>query len=236
MDLPLISCFGASNELPQGEELFALFDRFVMRFWITEIQDDQNFIDVISGVVGNSDAKTKLTLEELDELYEESTKVKVSNDMLIDIRKLHGDLKKKGITASDRRWKNALRVMRAVALLRGKDEVGADEMDMFADMLWDRPEDRRVILSAVSVYGNPLNAKALEWLDAAKDLLDKAEADTDKGATPTRIQANSGMMDILGKIKETLQTADPKFTARLRDTEGEIISYQKKIVAAFTQV
>lgn len=236
MDIPLISCFGASNELPESEELSALYDRFLLRYWITEIQDDQNFLDVISGTKGNKDPQTKITMEELSALSDAVDEIEIPADTLSSIRKLHGDLKKKGITASDRRWKSALRVIKAVAFIRGNTEVTPDELDLFADMLWAKPEDRKAILGATSAYGNPLNAKALEWLDAAKELLDKAEESGQKGASPARIEANAGLADILGKIDETLKTADPKFTAKLVEVQGKIKEYQHKNVQALTDV
>src|SRR5262245_9188487 len=39
MQVPLISLFGASNELPQGNELEALWDRFLLRFRVGYITD-----------------------------------------------------------------------------------------------------------------------------------------------------------------------------------------------------
>jgi MoxR-like ATPase len=44
-DVPILSVYGASNELPSEEEgLAALYDRFLYRFFITNVQDEGNFL------------------------------------------------------------------------------------------------------------------------------------------------------------------------------------------------
>ena len=39
---PLQTLVGASNELPEGEELDALFDRFLLRFWVPYLAERRN--------------------------------------------------------------------------------------------------------------------------------------------------------------------------------------------------
>src|SRR5450756_3182551 len=48
VDVPLLSVFGASNEFPEEEEsLEALFDRFLFRYRLSYIQDDENFQNLL---------------------------------------------------------------------------------------------------------------------------------------------------------------------------------------------
>ena len=49
LDVPLISLFGASNELPEDDELQALYDRFLVRFVVGYIADDFRFLRMLQG-------------------------------------------------------------------------------------------------------------------------------------------------------------------------------------------
>src|SRR5690349_21877038 len=47
--MPLVSLFGASNELPDGKELEALFDRFLLRFDVQYLRRAACFRSVVTG-------------------------------------------------------------------------------------------------------------------------------------------------------------------------------------------
>src|ERR1043166_4602481 len=47
LDVPLITLFGASNELPEEDELQALYDRFLLRFVVDYIADDFRFLRML---------------------------------------------------------------------------------------------------------------------------------------------------------------------------------------------
>jgi hypothetical protein len=46
--MPLVSLFGATNELPEGKELEALFDRFLLRFDVQYLRRPTNFRAVVT--------------------------------------------------------------------------------------------------------------------------------------------------------------------------------------------
>src|ERR1700745_4161506 len=64
--VPLITMFGASNELPDEDELTALYDRFMLRFMADYITEEHGFIRMMAG--GPERARTTLTFAELGEL------------------------------------------------------------------------------------------------------------------------------------------------------------------------
>src|SRR5208283_4936625 len=64
--VPLITMFGASNELPDEEELTALFDRFMLRFTVDYIGEDFRFLKMLEGTPASE--RTVLSFAELDEL------------------------------------------------------------------------------------------------------------------------------------------------------------------------
>ena len=236
MDIPLLSCFGASNELPQGEELGALYDRFLMRYWVKEIQDDNNFCDLLSGKIGENKITVQLSTDEIDELHKMAAKVTVTQEMLINMRKVQADLRSQGIKASDRRWKSAVGVLQALALLRGLDEVTGDELEALADMLWDKPEDRRAIFAVVSQYGNPLNLKAIEYLDMGKEVYDKWHAAPDADKEMAAIQAHKQIKEILKSVKDDVQGRSDAQTRKLVETQAKLQGYLKTLTLKMMDV
>src|SRR5271168_2593190 len=64
--VPLVTLFGASNELPDEEELTALFDRFMLRFTVDYIGEDFRFLKMLEGQPASE--RTMLSFAELEEL------------------------------------------------------------------------------------------------------------------------------------------------------------------------
>ena len=57
--MPLVSLFGASNELPDGKELEALFDRFLLRFDVQYLRRPASFRAVVTGPSPPSARRTR---------------------------------------------------------------------------------------------------------------------------------------------------------------------------------
>jgi len=218
--VPLLTCFGASNELPQGEELGALYDRFVLRYWVTPIEDDGDFADLLTGKVGDSKPTTKLTLEEIEKAQQEVAKVAVSDQIIETLVQIRRTLQRKGVTVSDRRWKNAVKILRALAYLRGLSEVTNDELEILADILWDDPAQRKTVHDVVAPLSNPLRAKALEYSDAAKEILKIAEdANWDLVAVQA---AHKQLKEISAKIKDDVAGRAESLTKPLTEVQAQV--------------
>ena len=234
-DVPLLMLIGASNELPQGEELGALYDRFLMRFWVEYIGNDDLFIDLIrpNSQLGNNTPSTKITLDEIAELQDLVCTIQVSDEMLAHIRSICIDLRNEGIVASDRRWKKAVHALRAFALLRGKNQVTEDELEMLSHMMWDQPEDKRKIDVVVAKYGNPLNLEALRLQDQAKEAFDKwfkakgTEANKDDSIS---LDTNGILKAILKEVNDKLASADPAKTDKLVTAKIFIADMKRTVV------
>src|SRR5262249_55510062 len=118
LQVPLISMFGASNEMPQGNELEALWDRFLLRFRVGYTSDAglARFIRAASVKLGasfvanhNNNAANgahpqTLLQPELAELQRSAEQVTLPNATIDLIQQLRKDLVGKGIIISDRRW------------------------------------------------------------------------------------------------------------------------------------
>jgi MoxR-like ATPase len=69
--VPLISMFTASNELPQGDELQAFYDRILLKHFVSPIPSDKIRNGIMLNLNKNGAAKTGISMQELDEAYAE---------------------------------------------------------------------------------------------------------------------------------------------------------------------
>src|ERR1700674_6073712 len=84
--VPLITMFGASNELPDEDELTALYDRFMLRFMVDYIVEDFRFLKMLEGIAAG--ARTVMTFAELGEIRERAGAVKLPGNILRSIAEL----------------------------------------------------------------------------------------------------------------------------------------------------
>jgi MoxR-like ATPase len=231
--VPLLSCIGASNELPKGEELGALYDRFLIRHWVSPIENDTSFCDMLEGKIKTKPSVT-LSLQEIQELKKLVSQVKVSREILNQLREIYHELHNKGINASDRRWKSCVKALQAFALLNGRDEVIPDDFEKLSDMLWDKPETRKEIVAVVSMRLNPLNLKAIEFLDAAKEIYKNWKDSTSKKNTNNvemlALQANKALKEIMVKIDEETKDRPTDKTKKILAAKEDISKMQKEVV------
>src|ERR671913_1378176 len=71
--VPLLTLFGASNELPEEDELTALYDRFLLRFVVGYIAEDFRFLRMLESQ--KTPERTTLTLVELTELQSQAGQI-----------------------------------------------------------------------------------------------------------------------------------------------------------------
>lgn len=171
MQVPLVTLFGASNELPEGKELEALFDRFALRFQVEYLVRPQS----LRGVLLAPEPKSPLTLDmkTLRAAQAEVAKVKVSDatvDALIGIRDA---CKAEGIVASDRRWKKSLKLVQAAAWMAGEKQTSPEDLTLLVDALWREPKERTKVAKLVGRLADPVSMQATEILDAARESSDK---------------------------------------------------------------
>jgi MoxR-like ATPase len=168
---PLVTLFAASNELPEGQELEALFDRFMVRFSLGYMVREASFRTVITG--DEPAIKTKLDLAALGQAQWASQQVKVPDatyDAMIAIRDA---CRTDGIVASDRRWKKLIKLIKATAYLAGEKTAAPEDLHILADALWRDPKDRPKVARIVGRIADPTSAQAQEILDAARELTGK---------------------------------------------------------------
>lgn len=144
----------ASNELPpSGEGLEALWDRFLVRINVNNIQDKEAFNQMILTPskllkLTEIDEKLKITQEEYEELMQLQQEIQVPSHILGLIHHIKRSVGERNATyelegqiyLSDRRWRKITVLMRTSALLNGRQEVHIMDAFLIADCLWQSPD------------------------------------------------------------------------------------------------
>lgn len=171
--VPLITLFGASNELPDEDELTALYDRFMLRFIVDYIVEEHGFMRLLGG--GAPATRTTLTFAELAALAAAARAVKLPGAILAALAQIRRELIGEQIVVSDRRWKNCLGVMRAHALLCERDTVSEDDLMFLAHVLWKDPEEQPKVAQAIRRIVRGYEDKLQELVFESRELRDYAE-------------------------------------------------------------
>lgn len=181
IDVPLVSLFCASNELPQGEELEALYDRIHFRHIVRPIQEPGNFLMMLKGQIAGAPTKI-LTIEELLNARVEVMKTNVPDDVLEAMNTLRGNLRKEGIEPTDRRFAECLKIVRATAWLAGRTDADIDDMRLLRHVLWTSQDELPTVERLVLELANPLDKEAMDLLEQVEKLaadLDEVIRDAD---------------------------------------------------------
>jgi MoxR-like ATPase len=157
--LPLKAFIGASNELPgEAEESAAFWDRFLVRLLLEPIEEDTQFHQML---LSESDAYREVVPEELQISTDEYAQLQ----NLIDSASLpqsvlqlisavraalaEGDEDHPPVYVSDRRWKKIGRLLRASAVLHGRDTVDPIDCAIILDCVWNTLEERGRVSAVV---------------------------------------------------------------------------------------
>jgi MoxR-like ATPase len=204
---PLITMFGASNELPDEEELSALYDRFMFRFITGYITEDFHFLKMLDGAA--PETRTTLSFAELNALAGAVATVKVPGAILNEIAELRRTLGHEQIVVSDRRWKNSLDVLRAHAIIFGRSVVTEDDLMFLEHILWKDPEERPKVTELLRRLVRGYEEEARELLIQSQELREYAQRPWESNELRDRaaVEAHSKIANILVKFETLLQQA-----------------------------
>ena len=164
VSVPLISLFAASNELPDEDELVALYDRFLLRYAVGYIDDDSDFMRMLTARHTPSDLV--FTLADLNTWRAEAAALPIPEPALADLVAIRRELAARDLVASDRRYRQSLSALRASAYLNGRTEVGSADLAVLEHVLWDDPEThgevREVVEGVVERFMRDAEAIASE--------------------------------------------------------------------------
>ena len=163
--VPMRLLVSASNELPsQDSGLEALYDRMLVRIYVNRIQNKQNFKSML--MVGTpQEAQVPEGLAITDQEYQQWQKeldnLKLDNDCFEKLYLLKSMLEKEALQTggdhgelyvSDRRWKKALKLLKASAFFSGRDSVNPMDLLLLKNCLWHNVESKQVVEKVVEEF------------------------------------------------------------------------------------
>ncbi|WP_105902049.1 ATPase RavA domain-containing protein [Vibrio gangliei] len=166
--VPMRLLIAASNELPNEDSgLEALYDRLLVRVFVNRIQNKQNFRSMLT-VGTDQEAKISPELAIKDEEYFQWLKEldqlqlpEQSFEQLYYIKSIIESKEQQTASAttgesdlyiSDRRWKKAVKLLKASAYFNGRDEINALDLLLLQDCLWNSPQSRLVIRECLNDF------------------------------------------------------------------------------------
>ncbi|MBU2896224.1 ATPase RavA domain-containing protein [Vibrio hepatarius] len=164
--VPMRLLVSASNELPDEDSgLEALYDRMLVRVFVNRIQNKQNFKSMLTvgtkqeasipaglAITEQEYHQWQSELEDLDLSDATFEKLYTLKEMLEGAATQDNVVNKAEMYVSDRRWKKAVKLLKASAFFNGRDEVNPLDLLLLQDCLWNSPESREVVQSVIKQF------------------------------------------------------------------------------------
>ena len=228
IECPLISAFGASNEVPSDESLSAMFDRFLLRIRSDHL-DAYHFNELLQLGVHHEVKKLRrskpqplLSAAHIHAMTEDlARRLSFSEAFLSSYKGLVFQIRAEGISISDRRVVKMLKLFAASAYIDGRSE--ADVSDLFVlKHIWNA-EDQAPILEQIvqpvleAFYREHPDRRRVGALGVGVEAL-SAEIERIRqvltGAAPPSDLQLFSQLKALGEIKTALaQIPDPQARA-----------------------
>lgn len=242
LPLPLQLMIGASNEMPETEELNALWDRFALRYEVNYIQDPQSWDEWMTTMADPASVQSAvpMTVDVSEIVFLQDLVEKVDARPIIPtLGALKNVLAQEGIRLSDRRWGVAIRLIRAEAVLNGRDVATADDVRAVTGALWDTLEQQTTVSRVVLGLVAPNELEALSLRDDAHELLRAvAEAPSDKEKVEKAQEAGIGLKRLHNQATRLLSDAKKSGYATnvIQEIADEISERQRNVLREVLEI
>jgi MoxR-like ATPase len=233
---PLVSMFGASNELPEGKDLEALFDRFLLRFEVGYLLRPANLKLVLTSP--EPAAAPVMQMADLRKAQGETSRVAVTDETIDALIQIREACKAEGLVASDRRWKKSLKLAQATAFMAGEKRTSPEDLSILTDSLWREPKDRPKVARIVGKTADPVSAQAVEILDAARETAAKVaaiNAGDRKAYIAQAAQALEQFQAQQKKLGQLAKGAGRRASAVIQDATDEIVALHTDLARTVSQ-
>ena len=165
----------ASNELPAKDQgLEALWDRFLVRIYVTGIHDKANFSKMITSCENpycdNIPSIQKISEEELKEWSKAIDEITVPEEVISLIEYLRIAIEEQNkktpqtpICVSDRRWKKIIRILRTSAFLNDRKKVDLMDCFLISHCVWEKTDQidlvKEIISDTIRMHSYTLNLR-----------------------------------------------------------------------------
>lgn len=214
LKIPLQVAFGASNEIPEGEELAAIYDRFALKYVTSRLTDDNEARKLFKR--RNFGPMPTISFEELAEIQEKARAMDIPDPVIDALVAIRRDVDHEGLYVSDRKWAQMQNVVPAYALLNGHAAPEMEDLDILEHMLWTTPDNKRTVAKIVAKHNNPIGEKLSKITDAI--------AEVSSGVDSLSTAQAAEVVSKLKKFKADLQDLgnpdkNAKLGAAIKDTE-----------------
>lgn len=224
---PLESMVGASNELPESQDLEALFDRFLARYWVGPIADRGNLKSMLTAP--EPTLKNRIDFATLQQAQQDARAIPMSDTMLEILLDTKAATEREGVKASDRRWRKVIKGLSCYAYLCGDTEVTEDNFDILPDFLWRDPSERPALVQTIGKIANPNAAKASEIIDAARELYTSLpNGDARRAEFLASAAEANAQYEGMGTELAELIAANPGKDRKLREALDIVNTHHKK--------
>lgn len=211
--IPLISMFAASNEMPSGDNLNALWDRLHFRHQVIPLQEDTAFMAMLQHPTWSDDKI--ITLADIEAANIEANKIQLTKNCYDSIRDLKHDLDNEGMKVTERRWMDCIPIIKAEAWLQGQEVADITAMRPLMHVLWEDLDNRKKVERMVLDIANPLDKEAGALYDKLVALETKMKQDLKANATDNKKVTGIGV-----EVGKKLKTAN----AQYEDIEKRIVA------------
>lgn len=215
---PLMTCVAASNEWPNsqdgGQELGALFDRFLFRKKVKGVSAKSGRKELLRRAVENDACqaafKHTVTPEEVKLAHQQASNLPWTAEAKQALWQILEELNREGIRPGDRRQYKAIGAARAYAWLEQQDRVLPTHLEILSHVLWEDPtEQPDETAKIIGRIANPTTYKVNDLLTQCEDVLANLEKAAPDGKKKSAVEATPKLQAIRDEIKK-LGLADPK--------------------------
>lgn len=232
--VPLITLFGATNELPEEDELAALYDRFLLRFVVQYVREDFRFLRMLEAKPAAS--RTTITLAALRGVQERAQAVPVPPTVLRRLADVRRELGRKEIIASDRRYHQSLELLRARALLAGRPAVSEEDLAFLEHVLWRDPAEQAEVRATLRSLLQGHEDEVQELLFQSRELRDYTlrEWETRELRSRAVVEVHTKLRNILARVDSILDGAREggRSVERVEAIRAEIQAIQQEMLAS----
>ncbi len=230
---PLMTIIGASNEYPEDDEgLEALFDRFLLRFELDYIGDENNFMDMMKGQ-GQTNKVPSITLDELKQFQFYSDMVTIPDDVYSTLSSIRTKLKDEGIRPSDRRFKQSLTLLQAKSLIEQRQETKVEDILILSNVLWETIEQKHVVEQIVKENAqDKITAKIEEAEKERKEILKNLK---ENGSTDAGLEATEKLKSIERELVQMIQN-NPSRAEDIKVILNKVQQGKKKVASSILGV
>ncbi|MCJ2377069.1 DUF3763 domain-containing protein [Vibrio sp. ZSDZ34] len=163
--VPMRLLITASNELPDHDSgLDALYDRILLRLYVSPIKSKQNFKSMLTvGTFQEVPIPNDLKISDTEYYAWQRAfeNIPLNNHFFDKLYLLKTQLESKLAESalsdsdqyiSDRRWKKAIKLIKACAFFSGRDELSTIDILILENCLWNTPQSREVVTQVIQSF------------------------------------------------------------------------------------